>query len=103
MPFPVTTKIRLHPPAGVFGSGVVVCRLEKSVVLLRWGLDLVDHLELCQGLMFLFRGLGCRRVSLLVPPAWLGTEVNTGQGWDLAGLRLDHPPTALLPILFKTS
>lgn len=32
--------------------------MERSFTLLRWGLDLVDHLEPCQGLMFLFGGLG---------------------------------------------
>lgn len=87
VPFPVTTEIWLHPTVGVFGSGAVVCQLEKSLVLLWWGLDLVDNLELCQGLMFPFRGLGCRRV-LACPscPAEHRDEHGAGTGPSGTGI-----------------
>lgn len=52
-------------------------------MLLRWGLDLVDHLELLQGLVFLFRGLGCQDVSLVIPPVLLSPGMDPGLGWDL--------------------
>lgn len=43
----------------------------------------MDLLELCQGLMFLFRGLGCRDTSLTVPAVWLTLGMDPGMGWDL--------------------
>lgn len=68
---------------------------EGLFTLLRWGLDLLDLLELCQRLMFLFRGLGCRDVSLVVPPVWLTLGRDLGLGWDLP-----HPVhTPLKPII----
>lgn len=57
--------------------------MERSFTLLRWGLDLVDHLEPCQGLMFLCGGLGWWDTSLVVPPVLLTLEMDPGLGWDL--------------------
>lgn len=60
-------------------SGVGAC-WKCVFTLLRWGLDLV---ELCQWLMFLPRGLGCRDMSLVVLPVWLTLGMDPGLGWDL--------------------
>lgn len=61
----------------------------------------MDLLELCQGLMFLCRGLGCHDVSLLVPPARLSPGMDPGLGWDLpqrcpACISVEHVMNLLL-------
>lgn len=84
VPFPVTTEICFLPQNwGVWGLGLVLCLMERSLVLLGGGLDLMDILELCQGLMLLCRGLGCHRVSLLVPPVHLSLTMDPGLGRNL--------------------
>lgn len=64
------------PKPGVFGSGMDFALYgdgtcwKGSLMLLKWvGLDLVEHPSpLCQGVTFLFRGLGCQDMFLLISP-----------------------------------
>lgn len=67
----------------------------KALLHLRWGLDLVELLELCQGLIFLFRDLGCWDTSLVVSSVCLTLGMDPGLGWDLP--HPVHPP--LKPII----